>query len=92
MKIKVNWTEQIQKWEASGMNKLAFCKQESLHYQSFLYHTKRRIQQEDKGSFQQLRIGAGVVDDKIDYFFCDGRRVSFPVSTSKEMIRFVLSL
>jgi hypothetical protein len=92
MKIKVNWIEQIQKWEASGMSKQAFCHQESLGYQSFLYHLKRQHRREEKGSFKQLRIDAGAVDGKIDYYFGDGRRVSFPVATTKEMIRFVLSL
>jgi hypothetical protein len=92
MKSNINWAEHIAKWEVSGMSKQAFCAQESLSYQSFLYHHKRSLQRDVQGSFHQLSVSATRGDDKIDYFFQDGRRVSFPLSTAKEMIRFVLSL
>lgn len=92
MKERKNWIELIEKWETSGMSKQAFCNRESLSYQTFLYHTNKRLQRVEHGAFQQVSIGVKSGDHKIDYFFCDGRRVSFPVSTSKEMIRFILSL
>jgi len=92
MKERKNWIELIEKWELSGLSKHAFCNQEALSYQRFLYHTKKCLQEAEHGAFQQVNIGVKSSDDKIDYFFCDGRRVSFPLSTSKEMIRFILSL
>jgi hypothetical protein len=92
MKEKINWSLMIESWESSGLSKQAFCIQHGLTYQSFLYHLKKREQINDSGTFQQVLVGSSFGPEKIDYFLCDGRCVSFPINTPKEVIRLILSL
>lgn len=82
----------IENWESSELSKQAFCNERGLTYQTFLYHLRKREQKEDGGTFQQVLVGSSFGAEKIDYFFCDGRCVSFPINTPKEVIRFILSL
>jgi hypothetical protein len=92
MSTKIEWTAIIQQWEASGLSKQAFCKRESIAYHVFLYHFKRNSTTSEVGSFQQVMIDADNSSDKIDFFWQDGRSIRFPISTPKEIIRFILSL
>lgn len=92
MKEKINWSLMIENWEASELSKQAFCNERGLTYQTFLYHLRKRERVDEGGGFQQVVIGNGLGPEKIDYFFCDGRCVSFPVNTPKEVVRFILSL
>lgn len=91
MKQKQNWKEIIEAWKASGKSKLAFCKEREVSYQSFLMHFKRTNQDEATG-FRQINLVGTEPSDRIDFHFPDGRCVSFPRETSKELIRFLVSL
>lgn len=91
MRTKQNWPEVISDFHQSGLSKVAFCKGRGVSYQSFLMHLKRSEGFESKG-FEQIVLTNNAASDRIDYYWTDGRCVSFPISTPKETIRFLLSL
>jgi hypothetical protein len=91
MRTKQNWPQVIADFHQSGLNKVAFCKDRGVSYQSFLMHLKRSEGVESKG-FEQIVLGSDLSPDRIDYHWADGRCVSFPVSTPKDTIRFLIGL
>ena len=92
MTTKINWDQQVEDWKASGLSKLAFCKERSLAYHSFIYFSKRPPVCETDNGFQQVVLQSSDLVNRIDFPFTDGRCVSFPSSTPKEVIRFLVSL
>ena len=54
-------------------------------------HLKRSSESASDG-FRQIVVGADLVNDRIDFYYPDGRCVCFPVSTPKDVIRFLVSL
>ncbi len=82
----------IENWESSGLSKQAFCYERGLIYPTFLYHLRKLEETVDSGTFQQVLLGSSFGTDKINYFLCDGRCVSFPINTPKEVIRFIPSM
>jgi len=91
MKIKQNWSEFIDAWKISGLSKQAFCKSKGIPYHSFLYHVNKKINS-DSGGFRQVVLQNLDGADRIEFHFPDGRCVCFPVSTPKEIVRFLVSL
>lgn len=91
MRTKQNWPDVIEEFHQSGKTKVAFCKDRGVSYQSFLMHFKRSQETVDDG-FKQILVNGNASPDRIDYYFTDGRCVSFPLNTPKDIIRFLLSL
>jgi hypothetical protein len=91
MRTRHDWPVLIEQWRASGLSRKAFCRTHDLPYQSFLWNMRRR-EESGTGEFRQLILKEEQPHDRIDYHFADGRCVSFPLSASKELIRFLLSL
>jgi hypothetical protein len=91
MRTKQNWPQVIEEFHQSGKTKVAFCRDRGVSYQSFLMHFKRSQDNADAG-FQQILVNSNLSSDRIDYYFTDGRCVSFPIGTSKEIMRFLVSL
>jgi hypothetical protein len=91
MRTKQDWPKVIADYHASGLSKMAFCKENNLSYQSFLMHWKRSLTSEPAG-FRQVLVNTNESLHRIDFHFADGRCVCFPVDTPKDVIRFLLSL
>lgn len=91
MRTKQNWPQVIADYDQSGLSKMAFCKTRNVSYQSFLMHWKRSQEKVSDG-FEQIVLSDNLTHDRIDYHWADGRCVSFPVSTPKETIRFLIGL
>lgn len=92
MRSKHNWEVLLAEWESSDMSRKKFCVAKGLSYQSFLYHFKKKESARFNGGFRQIAIADSQNGDRVDYYFADGRRISFPLVTPREMIRFLLSL
>lgn len=74
------------------MSKQKFCKEQDLAYHSFLYHLKKDAVSPIAEGFQQVILQSDSITDRIDFYFGDGRRVSFPQSTPAELVRVFVSL
>jgi hypothetical protein len=90
MRSKQNWPALILDWQQSGLTKVAFCKDRGISYQSFIWNLKR-VDRSDEGEFRQIVVHDTSPGERIDYHFPDGRCVSFPVSTPRELIRFLIA-
>jgi len=52
----------------------------------------KRSQEDHSTGFRQIAFGGNVkIDERIDFYFPDGRQISFPISVPKEIIRFLVS-
>ena len=91
MKTKQNWPELITEFHNSGKSKIAFCKDRGVSYQSFLMHLKR-THEGVQGGFQEIVLQGTTSSDRIEFHFPDGRIVSFPITTPKDTIRFLVNL
>ena len=92
MTQKSNWASILAEWSASGKSKKQFCEERGLRYQNFMYHHKRALQAEGISGFQRVRFDTVPQDVHIEYHFGDGRKVSFPIHTPKEFVRFLIGL
>ena len=92
MNTSNNWPEEIHAWSASGLSKQKFCNDRGLAYQSFLYHFNRKKVKEEPSSFRQVILPDLKRDEQIEFHYSDGRCVCFPVSTPKDIVRFLVSL
>jgi len=92
MSTKSNWTQELADWAASGLSKKKFCESRGLRYQSFIYHFGRSQPNRKTHSFEQISLPDVQFSDRVDFYFSDGRCVCFPVSTPKEVVRFLVSL
>jgi len=91
MRTKQNWPLVIEEFDKSGLSKVSFCKDRGISYQSFMMHFKRS-QEDHSTGFRQIAFGGNVkIDERIDFYFPDGRQISFPISVPKEIIRFLVS-
>ncbi len=91
MRTKQDWPALILEWQESGQNKVVFCKERGISYQSFLWNLKRDGRS-TQGEFRQLVVQDSLESHRIDFHFPDGRWVSFPTSAPREFIRFLITL
>lgn len=89
MRTKHNWPQLIEDWKSSSQNKHSFCKERGICYQSFLHQFKATNQVQSGQGFQQVFLNS---TDRIDFHFTDGRCISFPITTPKDIVRFLVSL
>ena len=55
MKTQHNWHERISDWKASGLTRLAYCKQKGISYPTFSYHIKKNEERtEHSNAFESL--------------------------------------
>jgi hypothetical protein len=54
--------------------------------------SKKQTAPSAKGTFEQVMFDGNIISDRIDYHFADGRCISFTASSSKDIIRFLVSL
>ena len=92
MRSKHDWDALLTEWASSDMSRKRFCDSKGLSYQSFLYHFKKKESTRFNSGFRQISIADAHSSDRVDYYFADGRRISFPLITPRELIRFLLSL
>lgn len=82
--------EVYSRWEQSGMNRAAFCKQEDLKYHWFMTHQKRMRRKIELSGFEQvspLALAEKITPARIEFHYPDGRYFVFESGTPLDLIK-----
>jgi hypothetical protein len=80
----MDWSVHLSGWKDSGLSRKAYCAQQDISYQTFLYHQKRI--HSSAPVFDQVRISSAVQDEKIEYHFPDGGYLSFSSRSMRDVL------
>lgn len=92
MREKIDFTMHVMQWEASGLSKAAYCKEQGLVYHTFLYHAGRILQHQSAGAFIPVSIEHDIAQSgkgKIEYHFATGGYFVFPADCPVQKIKLL---
>ena len=88
--------DMIERWKQSGLNKKAYCQQQSIKHHTFYYWYKCYRQQhpemENNGSaFVKLQIEKSTVTPSVEIYFPGGVRILFHDPISSNYLKALIS-
>lgn len=78
------------RWEQSGMNRAAFCKQEDIKYSWFMSHQKNMRRRNKQTGFELIEpvpVADKLISATIEFHYPDGRYFVFGIGTPLSLIR-----
>ena len=93
IKDKINFPLHVSQWKETGQTMSAYCKEQGLNYQTFMYHASR-IKKKEAGSDEPKTFIRIDVPEKtssgIEYHFSNGNYFVFPAGCSAQLIKSLI--
>jgi hypothetical protein len=100
---QLDWPAIISKWQASGLTKRAFCTEQSINYDHFIYHNSKKSRQQitspkllpikianDTSSINAHPIGV-FRENHFMLHYPNGTRLSIPAQADEGTLKLILS-
>ena len=92
-KDKINFPLHVSNWKEAGLSMAAYCKENDLNYQTFMYHVSRMKKKENSSSNSNAFIRLDVpekMSSGIEYHFANGGYFVFPTGCSVQVIKSLI--